>query len=302
MTTWIRWLDAGRWRLRIMMFHGVGVPDYPAHAFAHQLRRLSRWYQIISIEQALQTLRAEQPPDRPQMLLTFDDGLRNNYRYAYPVLRDMGLRAVFYVCPALIEHGRWLWNHEARERLRSMTPAVRTALATSLQAPAAQPNPFVDWMKSLPTERCLQVLEQIREGTRTFQPSAEQRECFDLMDWSELRSIDPAVVTIGSHTLSHPILTGLTPQAVVHEVQDSRRWLEQQLGRPVAHFCYPNGSNNPEVRKAVAAVYETAVTTEYGQVRGGDDPHHLRRIAATPKNPNLLWRLHRRYTDRHAEA
>jgi peptidoglycan/xylan/chitin deacetylase (PgdA/CDA1 family) len=302
MSPLIRWLDAGRWRLRIMMFHGVGVPDYPAKAFAAQLGRLARWYQIVGIEQALQTLQADRPPARPQMLLTFDDGLRNNYCTAYPLLMKLGLPAVFYICPALIEQRRWLWNHEARERLRLLSPAARTTLAASLQAPATEANPIVEWMKSLPTDRCLEALDRIRSATQAFQPSALQRECFDLMNWDELLSIDPALVTIGSHTLSHPILTGLPVQALEHEVRDSRRWLEERLRRPVAHFCYPNGSNSPTVRRVVAAVYDSAVSTDYGRVQDGDDPHLLRRIAATPKTPNLLWRLHRRYPARHDDA
>lgn len=302
MTPLIRWLDADRWRLRIMMFHGVGVPGYSAAAFAGQLRRLSRWYQIVGIEQALQTLQTDRPLERPQMLLTFDDGLRNNHRTAYPVLAKLGLPAVFYVCPALIEQGRWLWNHEARERLLSLAPDARAALACALGSPVAEPNPVVEWMKSLNADHCSEALERIRAATPKFQPSATQRECFDLMDWDELQSIDPALVTIGSHTLSHPILTGLAPQALDREIRDSRHWLEERLRRPVAHFCYPNGSNNAEVRRAVSGAYDSAVTTEYGQVRRGDDPHGLRRIAATPKSPNLLWRLHRRYPGRHAEA
>jgi peptidoglycan/xylan/chitin deacetylase (PgdA/CDA1 family) len=302
MTSLIRWLDAGRWRLRIMMYHGVGVPDYPERAFAEQLQRLSRWYQIVDIEEAMRTLQAEHPPARPQMLLTFDDGLRNNYRVAYPVLRHLRIPAVFYVCPALIEQRHWLWNHEARERLNSLPPEARKTLAADLQAPDSSPNPFVEWMKSLPTERCLLLLDRIRAATTSFRPTPIQHDCFDLMSWQELRSIDPAVVTIGSHTLSHPILTGLPAAALEQEVRDSRRWLEQELGRPVAHFCYPNGSNNPAVRRAVAAAYDSAVTTEYGQVAGGADRHQLRRIAATPKNPNLIWRLHRRYPTRHVDA
>lgn len=302
MTPLIRWLDAGRYRLRIMMYHGVGVPDYPEIAFVEQLRRLSKWYQIVDIKDALQTLRAERPPARPQLLLTFDDGLRNNYRVAYPVLRQLRLPAVFYVCPGLIEQRAWLWNHEARERLRSLAPSACAALAAELQAQGATPNAVVEWMKSLPTERCLASLERIRTATASFSPTQAQHDCFDLMTWEELSAIDPDVVTIGSHTLSHPILTGLVPEALEREVRDSRLWLERQLGRPVEHFCYPNGSNNPAVRHAVAATYASAVTTEYGQVMAGDDPHRLRRVAATPKNPNLIWRMHRRYPDRHSDA
>lgn len=295
MSTLIHLLDAGRWRLRIMMFHGVGVPDYPAEAFASQVARLAQRYQIVSVDQALQSLSSDRRPARPQMLLTFDDGLRNNHRVAYPVLARLGLPAVFYVCPGLIETGSWLWNHDARERLRSLPAVARQALAAQLQAPAAATETIVDWMKSLPAPHCSESLARIRAASADFSPSPLQRNCFDLMSWDELAELDPSYVTIGSHTLSHPILTGLAEGQLQHEVRDSRRWLEERLRRPVAHFCYPNGSTNTAVHAAVAGTYDSAVTTHYGYVVAGDDPHSLRRIGATPKRANLTWNLHRRY-------
>lgn len=295
MSNLIRWLDAGRRRLRIMMFHGVGVPDYPAQAFAHQLEGLARRYDIVSVDQALQALESDRAPAKPQMVLTFDDGLRNNHRVAYPVLARLGLPAVFYVCPALIEAGRWLWNHEARERLRSLCVADRTTLAGLMKAPSPDTEAIVEWMKSLAAEQCSELLALVRNRTQAFTPSPIQHNCFDLMSWEELVDLDPSLVTIGSHTLTHPILTGLSADQLQQEVRSSRQWLEERLRRRVAHFCYPNGANSPAVHAAVAGAYDSAVTTDYGYVAYGDDRHLLRRIASTPKSANLAWRLHRRY-------
>jgi peptidoglycan/xylan/chitin deacetylase (PgdA/CDA1 family) len=295
MPTLTHWLDAGRRRLRVMMFHGVGVPSYPAEAFARQLSQLAARFDIVGIDQALQLLHSDRAPKRPPMVLTFDDGLRNNHRVAYPLLARLNLHGVFYVCPGLIDQQQWLWNHEARERLGAMPAAARQALAARLGAAASEVLPWVEWMKGLPAERCNETLRQIREATPDFAPTAGQREAFDMMSWDELQQLDPAVVTVGSHTVSHPILTSLQPAQLQHEIGASRQWLEERLRRPVAHFCYPNGANNPAAHAAAAATYDTAVTTHYGYVGPGDDRHLLRRIGATPKPANLAWRLHRRY-------
>lgn len=288
-------LDVGRKRLRVMMFHGVGVPDYPAEAFTRQLSQLAARFQIVGIEQALQQLHSDRRPARPPMVLTFDDGLCNNHRVAYPALARLGLSAVFYVCPGLIEQRQWLWNHEARARLGTLPAPARQALAARLGVPAADAVPWVEWMKGLPAERCTETLQHIRAATPDFAPTARQREQFDMMTWDELQQLDPAVVTVGSHTVSHPILTSLQPAQLQHEITASRQWLEERLRRRVAHFCYPNGVNNPAVHAAAAATYDTAVTTHYGYVEPGDDRHLLRRVAASPKRVNLAWRLHRRY-------
>jgi peptidoglycan/xylan/chitin deacetylase (PgdA/CDA1 family) len=282
-------------RMRILMYHGVGVADFPAAAFRRQLARLAARYEMLSIEQALQALASDRLPRRAQMLLTFDDGLRNNLQVAYPALVAMNLPAVFYVCPGLIESRAWLWNHEARARLHALAADQRERLAADVGAPSAQVEPWVDWMKWLPVARCGEVLAMLRERTSSFTPSDEQRRRYDLMDWNELATLDPRIVTIGSHTLTHPIMTGLESDQLAHEVQASRSWLEDRLKRPVRHFCYPNGANNPAVRRVVAAAYDSAVSTDKGYARAGDDPHGLRRIGATPKRANMLWRLHRRY-------
>jgi peptidoglycan/xylan/chitin deacetylase (PgdA/CDA1 family) len=282
-------------RLRIMMFHGVGVPEYPAQNFVRQIEQLAGRYEIVGIDVALQALHSDRPPARPQMVLTFDDGLRNNHRVAYPLLARLRLPAVFYVCPALIEAGCWLWNHEARERLRSMSPQAQALLVRAMQAAASNVDGIVEWMKRLPADACREVQERIRGETKGFEPSAAQRERFDMMSWDELVDLDPTIVTIGSHTLNHPILTSLPQAQLWHEVRASRQYLEDRLGRTVAHFCYPNGANDPAVQSVVAETYDTAVTTQRGYVRKGDDRHMLRRIAATPEAAKMLWRLHRRY-------
>lgn len=295
MTLFPLWTEARRTRVRIMMFHGVGVPEYPAQAFARQIEQLAASYQIVGIDQALQTLASDRAPKRPQMLLTFDDGLRNNHKVAYPVLSRLGLPCTFFVCPALIEEGCWLWNHETRERLRWLPPGPLKDFVRSAGAPAEGVESIVGWMKALPMKKTRELLLCLREMTSAFEPSEQQRACFDLMSWDELLSIDPAIVTIGSHTLTHPILTGLSDTELDQELQGSRQWLEDRLQRRVEHFCYPNGSNNASVVTSVARWYSSAVTTEYGYAVAGDHHHQLRRIAATPKRLKMAWRLHKRY-------
>jgi peptidoglycan/xylan/chitin deacetylase (PgdA/CDA1 family) len=100
-----------------------------------------------------------------------------------------------------------------------------------------------------------------------------------LLGAAQLRELAAAGLTIGSHTCSHARLTELSPQAVAQEVGDSRRALEDTLGRPVRHFAYPYGLTSAAVRQAVAeAGYDTACSTLSGFNRRGEDTLRLRRI------------------------
>src|SRR5262249_2151976 len=133
----------------------------------------------------------------------------------------------------------------------------------------------------------------LRSVTPDFAPTEFTRRRFDPLSWDELARIDPSVVTIGSHTLTHPILPSIDDAALEREIVETRRILEQRLGRISDLLCSPHGSLDPRVHAVVARTYRAAVPTEYGFVGARPDLHGLHRIPATPRLPLLAWRMHR---------
>jgi len=210
---------------------------------------------------------------------------------AYPILRALGLPATFFVCPGLVERADWLWNHEARRRLYALRGEALAELAAALGAPAEVPG-FVRWMKTLPLARRRAVEAAVREATPGWRPSAAEREDYDVAGWDELKRLDRRVVTIGSHTLTHPILTSLTRDELEAELIGSRAALEAELDRPVADFCYPNGDLDETVVGMVRRHYGRAVKAEGGSLRGDIDPYRLPRLGAQPdRSVNLARAL-----------
>ena len=264
---------------RILMYHGT--PRRDARALARQLRLVRLAFPVVPLHQLASGSNAG-GDGRARVALTFDDGLRNNVDVAYPILRKLGLTATFFVCPGLIERGQWLWNHEARQRLLSLDPHGLVELTARIGAPIDGVEPIVEWMKSLKIAERRRVEQTIRDATPSFQPSAAQREEFDLASWQELRELDPKTVTIGSHTMTHPILTSLDDEETEAETRDSRFALERRLDREVSIFCYPNGDLNNAVVASARRYYRSAVTTEAGRLQGTLDPHRLPRYSATP--------------------
>ena len=266
------------------MYHGTPAAD--ASALERQLRVLSLVFPVVPLEDVVS---GHGRNGRARVALTFDDGLRSNVAVAYPILRKLGLSATFFVCPGLIDRGAWLWNHEARERLRTLAQPALAELAAVVGAPAAL-EAFVEWMKTLPIGARRRVEEAIRTATRHFKPTREQREEFDLADWDELARLDPRVVTIGSHTMSHPILTSLSAQETESELRESRAVLEKRLERSVTLFCYPNGDLNDAALNCARRYYRSAVTVEPGAVPPAADPHRLPRFAAHARGSRRLAR------------
>jgi peptidoglycan/xylan/chitin deacetylase (PgdA/CDA1 family) len=112
---------------------------------------------------------------------------------------------------------------------------------------------------------------EIREG--------EVRE--PLMDAGQVREWITAGHEIGSHTLTHPFLTRISPARAREEVLGSKKLLEDKFGVAIRHFCYPYGDWNPAVRDLVIeAGYATACTTEFGVNTGATPAFELKRITA----------------------
>jgi peptidoglycan/xylan/chitin deacetylase (PgdA/CDA1 family) len=278
---------------RILMYHGTTTESAPA--LAAQLRYLARKFKIVSLSAMVDHLAQQGAAAPNEIVLTFDDGLRNNFTVVYPVLRDLQVPATFFVCPDLIGSGRWLWNHEARCRLQSLKPEALTEVRSKLLAANVSVEGMVEWVKTLKPPQRRWAEEMIRQATPDFRPTAAQGEAYDIMNWEELSALDPALITVGSHTLSHPILTTLTPGELDRELRESRRLLEQKLGREISFFCYPNGSYDDRVYQAVRNNYSAAVTTETGVLSRKDhfDLHRLPRIPSAESPALTAWRLHR---------
>jgi peptidoglycan/xylan/chitin deacetylase (PgdA/CDA1 family) len=278
---------------RILMYHGIALQG--AQALAKQLRYLVRHFKVVSLETMLDRITNGSFPPANEIVLTFDDGLRNNLTVVYPILRELQVPATMFVCPALVESGKWLWNHEMRCRLQTLATANLAELRMRLLSPGTSVDAIIEWMKTLRLQQRRMAEATVKQATASFQPTDAQREAFDIMDWDELRSLDRDLITVGSHTLSHPILTTLGAEEIESEILESRRCLEQRLQRNVNFFCYPNGAYDKRAYQLVQKTYRAAVTTESGVIDGsqGLDLHRLPRIPSAENAALTAWRLHR---------
>src|SRR2546423_1439019 len=113
-----------------------------------------------------------------------------------------------------------------------------------------------------------------------------------LMDISEIRNWLAAGNRIGSHTLRHPFLTRASASEAREEIVSSKKKLEDLLGVPVEHFCYPYGDWNRPIRDIVeAAGYKSACTTESGINTAETDRFALKRLTARYPSRNWRWLL-----------
>ena len=275
-------------RARILMYHSVTDPQL----FAAQLTFLRRHFELIGLRELADRISRRELRGR-EVVITFDDGVKNHYTNAYPVLQRHAAPATFFVCPALIEAQQWIWNMELRARLQSLEAFELLGLADELNGPAAEVEAVIEWAKRLEMGERQAVAELVRSRTPRFRPTPAQIDLCAPLSWTELQAFDPGIVTIGSHTMTHPILPTLTSAQAALEIVDSRRVLESKLDRVVDSFCYPNGSHVPEVVRLVERAYDCAVTTEAAFAWNDSERHRLPRIPAGETRGLFEWRLHR---------
>jgi len=94
----------------------------------------------------------------------------------------------------------------------------------------------------------------------------------------QLQELADAGMTIGSHSLSHPLLTDVEADDLRRELEQSADRLEQILGKPIRHFAYPYGVRGAREVAAARRLFRTAVNATAGLVSAGADPHDLCRI------------------------
>jgi hypothetical protein len=182
-------------------------------------------------------------------------------RIVAPTLHWLGLRSGF---------SSWLASRQRVfrillcARLARLSGSERREFAREVGAPDHEPDALESWMKSLRFGRRRGVEAALRARPPGFEASPQERMAFDTMKWEELRRLDPELITVGSHTMTHPILTRLDPQDVCAEIVDSKRILEDRLGRAVDYFCYPNGAYDSITVDCVRAQHSAAVTTDDG--------------------------------------
>jgi peptidoglycan/xylan/chitin deacetylase (PgdA/CDA1 family) len=256
--------------------------------FRRQMELVRERCEVLPLDEAAAVLRGERITTRPAAIITFDDGYRDFYDLAWPVLRELGLPATVFVPTAyigsgqMLDHDRfYLYVMKARSRGLSLrVPLVKAGLsAEKVTALCAEVNPLrvcsqLSRLSLARREKSLQCLDDFVGD----QPE-ESLNGFSLLDWEMTRELASAGISFGAHTDNHVVLTTEEPQTVEREILRSKWTIEEKLGRPVRHFAYPTGKYNAAVREAVArAGFEVAVTTERRLNRRGDDLLTLGRI------------------------
>lgn len=248
---------AGRGRLVVFAYHRIrpdgAAADHPfddgvvgptASVFAKQVAWLRRQTRVLSEDDLLQIIALGRAPDGLNTMITFDDGYRDNYTLALPILRQMGVPAMFFIPTQPIETRTlgW-WDVIAYVIKRTTRPSV--ALEGVQVDLAGRPREeairtLQRLMKTRPAQTTASLAGRLAEacGVPLPSPQAQDRE---IMTWDHIRELAAQGFGIGSHTHTHRVLATLGAQEQEEELRRSKAVIERQIGREVRSLAYPVG-------------------------------------------------------------
>jgi peptidoglycan/xylan/chitin deacetylase (PgdA/CDA1 family) len=265
--------------LAVVTYHGVLPLGYEridldldgslitGDTLRRQLRLLKTKYTVISPEEMLLWLQKKLVLPPRAVLLTCDDGLVNNLTDMVPVLEEEGVRCLFFVTGASANEGTGTLWYEQLFLLFLRAPAgsfnitsAEIEISDTLAGRDQRRALWWDLVKRLSqvgAESRKAFLDAARIRLRTgdldaFFPANDvpSQRRFRLLNRAELKQLESAGMTIGAHSMSHPLLSRLPSELARAEITEGRACLEAVLGKRVWAFAYPFGdaqSVTPEI-------------------------------------------------------
>ena len=292
--------------IQIYFYHRVNneqdpfFPGVPNGVFKKQIEYLYENCKILPLDEAVHRLKAGEIPDNA-IAITFDDGYKDNYQNAFPILKQYSIPATIFLATGFLETGKPLWH----DRVFSAFRRTKVQHLYGFKNDGRNFSLRNTDEKRKALTRIIHVLKYEGESEResTIEELMTRLEVHDtretkdrMLAWDEIVEMSKSGISFGSHTVNHPILSRLTVDNIREEMFKSKHEIECQLGISIDTFAYPNGKMDDfnEVVKTVVkeAGYLCAVTTIYGANPYGQDPFELRRMGAwEDRLPEFAWNL-----------
>jgi peptidoglycan/xylan/chitin deacetylase (PgdA/CDA1 family) len=221
---------------------------------------IGRRYRFTDLDELGTRLEAGDPSVGSLAALTFDDGYRDFYQLALPLLQRKGIPAAVFVVTDYVGSRR----APIHDRLYLLLKRRSRELPRLTQLPnLSEMEPYTA-LRTMLEVLPLSVVESIADALEAEDPLPEEACApFRSMSWEELEQVQRAGFTIGSHTRTHPLMPNEVRSRVMDEVVGSRETLARKLGgAAVRHFAYPSGNfDSVSVRAVAAAGYRFAYAT-----------------------------------------
>ena len=261
--------------------------------FEQQLQQLKRFFRVLSLEQALQLAAAGKVPTNA-VVITIDDGFADCYDHIFPLLQRYQLPATFFISTQGLQQG-YLWENQIANAILqapveiTMLKLQDLAFATGDKTERHRSIVAItDLIKYHPMAQRNQLIAELIAQT------GEPQMHHEFVTAEQLKQMAAAGMTIGAHTVHHPILALESAETALAEIIRSKIILEEILDQPVQYFAYPNGKYmldfcDIHMSMVLKSGFYAAFCTDKGQAQPSlENRFKLRRFTPWDQNPWLF--------------
>ena len=266
----------------------VELVSATSEQFKWQMNYLKKNYEVCTFN-SYNRKYSVQAPVSDTVIITFDDGFKDNYTLAFPVLLQHQLPAVFFVSTDYINTTRRFWFEYLVSVIQQTPQDLLRGLCKILQieyenSRSALTEKSLSYMKTISDGKRLGIISALESFLSDNNMTLNNKETniFPLT-WKEIEEMDDEGMEIGSHTQSHPILTNLETNQKNAELFKSKKQIEAHISAPCSSISYPNGQQGEFdaeiIDIAKKAGYKFACSYISGtNCHGSDEPYSLKRI------------------------
>lgn len=278
--------------VNVLLYHRVAeVPKddwniaVSPHHFREQMSFLVNHYPIVRLGDDWSRI------SQPSVVVTFDDGYRDNYEHALPVLEEFGIPATFFVSTGLLGKEEYFWWDMLSEIFAHAGAETVNILGKDIAA--SEIRLAHDMLNGLPHRERMSVLGELQRKYGLTTCVRDRARC--TMSERELRELAAAPgVDIGAHTVTHSSLAALDETGQEREICQSKERLESILGKPVDFFSYPFGlydKHTPYILQRHG--FKLSPTVSAGLTNGGQ-PYEIHRNAVPDVGAEAFQKFLRR--------
>jgi peptidoglycan/xylan/chitin deacetylase (PgdA/CDA1 family) len=268
--------------------------------FKWQMEYIKQHFTPISFATLITHIDNGKPLPPGAVIVTFDDGYSDNYTNAFPVLRKLGIPATIFITTDYIDKGELFWFDAIKsailstERNELVYNGNKLALTPFKEQRQDVSKQILSYLKNVKNPIRHDVLNSLLAQLLNDSPKCGEG-LHRPLDWLEVQEMAGNGIEFGSHTVTHPNLLQLDNKALAYELEESKRQIENKLGKACQVIAYPIGGKTAFDERVCRAVSDAGYRLGVSYLSGENKiaklkPYALRRMHVENNLDQLAFR------------
>lgn len=216
--------------------------------FEQQMNYLKMNFNPVTFRQIIDAAEGKQTLPKRPVVITFDDGFDDNYHYAYPVLRKLGIPATIFISTSYIDQAKPFWFDWIAYMIVNQKVLGEDIFEhnikldiSNLEQRRKLLSKVLDHLKKISNDERLEFIQKLKQSC-DIKPPEDGFKMSKALTWVQVEEMARNNIEFGSHTVNHPILTSITnDNELDYELIESKKSIEEHIGQDVQVISYPVG-------------------------------------------------------------